>query len=451
MEKNNQPLLDEVNSTTQFTSWNKIEQRSKNIRTARILLITLTILVGVLCIPWTQNITSTGSIISLEPNSRPQAVETIIGGRVEKWFVQEGDSVKKGDTILFLSEIKVDYFDPNLVQNTESQLQSKESALEGYMSKIASLDLQINAMISGKEVKKDQARAKIEQAQFKVRTDSTDLLNSERNAAITEEQFNRYEQLYTQDLISKTELETRRMSYQNAATKVQEHRNKLSIAKNELLNARRELRAIDAEYSDKISKAESEKYASMSTLYTAEGELTKLQNQFNNYDRRNGLYYILAPQDGFISKTSKSGIGETVKEGEEIARISPFGFAHAVEIFISPTDMPLVHAGEQVRLIFDGFPAFVISGWQHISKGVYNGTILTVDPALHESGKFRVLVRPQDGEQWPNALKQGGGVQAIMLLNDVPVGYELWRTFNGFPPDFYSPDQSKKKSEEKSK
>lgn len=451
MEKNNHTLLDEVNSSNQFTSWNKIEKRSKNIRTARILLITFVIIIGVLCIPWTQNISSKGSIISLNPDSRPQSIETIIGGRVEKWFVQEGDSVKKGDTILFLSEIKVDYFDPNLVQNTESQLQSKESALEGYMSKIASLDLQINAMISGKEVKKDQARAKIEQAQFKVKTDSTDLLNAERNATITEEQFNRYEQLYKQDLISKTELETRRMSYQNAATKVQEHRNKLAISKNELLNARRELRAIDAEYSDKISKAESEKYASMSTLYNAEGELTKLQNQFNNYDKRNGLYYILAPQDGFISKTSKSGIGETVKEGEEIARISPFGFAHAVEIFIDPMDMPLVHPGEQVRLIFDGFPAFVISGWQHISKGVYNGTILSIDPALHESGKFRVLVQPAQGEQWPSALKQGGGVQAIMLLNDVPLGYELWRTFNGFPPDFYSPDLSKKKPEEKSK
>ena len=449
MEKNNLPLLDEVNSSNLFTSWNKIEQRSKNIRTAQILLIAFSIIIGILCIPWTQNITSSGSIISLNPDSRPQSVETIIGGRVEKWFVQEGDSVKKGDTILFISEIKVDYFDPNLVQNTESQLQSKESALEGYMSKIASLDLQINAMLNGKEVKKDQAYAKIEQAQLKVKTDSTDLLNAERNTAITEEQFKRYEQLYKEDLISKTELETRRMSYQNASTKVLECRNKFYISKNELLNTRRELKAIDAEYSDKISKAESEKYASMSTLYTAEGELTKLQNQFNNYDRRNGLYYILAPQDGFISKTSKSGIGETVKEGEEIARISPFGFSHAIEIFIHPVDMPLVHAGEQVRLIFDGFPAFVISGWQHISKGVYNGTILTVDPALHESGKFRVLVQPSNAEQWPNALKQGGGVQAIMLLNDVPVGYELWRKFNGFPPDFYSPDQSKKKSEEK--
>jgi len=451
MEKTNPNLLDEVDSSRQFSSWKDIEPRSKNIRTARILLFAAAVLIGILFIPWTQNITSSGSIISLNPDSRPQSIETIIGGRVEKWFVQEGDSVKKGDTILFLSEIKVDYFDPNLVQNTESQLQSKESALEGYMSKIASLDLQINAMIGGKEVKKDQARAKIEQAQFKIKTDSTDLLNAERNATITEEQFARYEQLFKQDLISKTELETRRMSFQNASTKVQEHRNKLAIAQNELLNARRELRAIDAEYSDKISKAESEKYASMSTLYNAEGELTKLQNQFNNYDRRNGLYYILAPQDGFISKTTKSGIGETVKEGEEIARISPFGFSHAIEIFIHPVDMPLVHAGEQVRLIFDGFPAIVISGWQDISKGVYNGTILTVDPALHESGKFRVLVKPTEGERWPNALKQGGGVQAIMLLNDVPVGYELWRQFNGFPPDFYSPENSKKKSEEKSK
>lgn len=451
MENTNRNLLDEVDSSRQFTSWKKIEPRSKNVRTARILLIAAGIIIGMLFIPWTQNITSSGSVISLNPDSRPQSIETIIGGRIDKWYVQEGDSVKKGDTILFLSEVKVDYFDPNLVQNTESQLQSKESALEGYMSKIASLDLQINAMISGKEVKKDQARAKIEQVQSKLRTDSTDLQNAQRNAAITEEQFTRYEQLFKDDLISRTELETRRMSFQNAATKVQEHLNKLSISKNELLNAKRELRAIDAEYSDKISKAESEKFASMSTLYTAEGELTKLQNQFNNYDRRNGLYYILAPQDGFISKTTKSGLGETVKEGEEIARISPFEFSHAVEIFIHPTDMPLVHAGEQVRLIFDGFPAFVISGWQHISKGVYNGTILTVDPALHSSGKFRVLVTPSVGEQWPNVLKQGGGAQAIMLLNDVPVGYELWRKFNGFPPDFYAPDNAKKKKEEKSK
>jgi hypothetical protein len=25
----------------------------------------------------------------------------------------------------------------------------------------------------------------------------------------------------------------------------------------------------------------------------------------------------------------------------------------------------------------------------------------------------------------------------MILLNDVPIGYELWRIVNGFPPEFY--------------
>jgi hypothetical protein len=99
MEKNNRNLLDEVDSSIQFTSWNKIEPRSKNIRTARILLIAAGIITAILLIPWTQNITSSGSVLSLNPDSRPQSIETIIGGRVEKWFVQEGDrSLKKSSS-----------------------------------------------------------------------------------------------------------------------------------------------------------------------------------------------------------------------------------------------------------------------------------------------------------------------------------------------------------------
>jgi hypothetical protein len=38
----------------------------------------------------------------------------------------------------------------------------------------------------------------------------------------------------------------------------------------------------------------------------------------------------------------------------------------------------------------------------------------------------------------------------MILLNDVPIGYELWRVVNGFPPEFYEkeskdlPKKSKK-------
>jgi hypothetical protein len=39
-----------------------------------------------------------------------------------------------------------------------------------------------------------------------------------------------------------------------------------------------------------------------------------------------------------------------------------------------------------------------------------------------------------------------------MLLNDVPLGYELWRLLNAFPPDYYQGKGIKKsemKKEEK--
>jgi multidrug efflux pump subunit AcrA (membrane-fusion protein) len=181
-------------------------------------------------------------------------------------------------------------------------------------------------------------------------------------------------------------------------------------------------------------------------MYDAEAQVTKLQNQYNNYDRRTGFYYLLAPQDGFVSRATKSGIGETVKEGEEVVRITPNKFDQAVEIYIDPVNTPLVHVGENVRLIFDGWPAFVISGWSQMSTGLFDGQIVGIDPVIQQNGQLRIWVKPNAANQWPDQLRQGGGVRAFMLLNDVPLGYELWRLLNAFPPDYY---QGKEKGAEK--
>jgi multidrug resistance efflux pump len=406
-------------------------------------------LIGLLLLPWTQNIESEGKVISLEPNQRPQSVETIIAGRIEKWYVQEGDSVAAGDTLLFLSEIKDDFFDPKLLDNTDRQIKSKESAVDNYMEKVKALDAQIDALLNAKDIKREQILTKLQQAQLKIKTDSTDLIAVENNYKVVQDQMKRFDQLYKQELISKTEWEGRQVSLQNAQAKINDQRNKLAIAKAELLNTQRDYRGVEAEYRDKISKAESDKFSTFSAMYDAEAQVTKLQNQFNNYDRRTGYYYIIAPQNGFVSKVTKSGIGETVKEGEEVVRITPHRFDKAVELWIDPVNNPLIHYGEQVRIIFDGWPAFVISGWNQMSTGLFDGTIVSVDPAIQENGKFRVWVKPINDKPWPENLRLGGGVKGIMLLNDVPLGYEMWRVLNGFPPDFYQPQGKESKMEVK--
>lgn len=410
------------------------------------------ILVGVLLLPWTQNIEANGRVVSMEPNQRPQAVQSVIAGRIEKWYVQEGDWVKAGDTLLFLSEVKVDYFDPQLLQNTESQIKSKEGSVSNYMEKVRALDSQIDALLNAKDIKRAQVITKLEQVKLKIKTDSTDLVAVENNARVVGEQMKRFDQMFQQGLISKTDWESRQVSLQNAQAKVNDQKNKLAIAKNELINTYRDYKGVDAEYRDKVSKAESEKYSTLSAMYDAEAQVTKLQNQYNNYDRRTGFYYLMAPQDGFVSKATKSGIGETVKEGEEVVRITPNRFDQAVEIFIDPVNTPLVHEGENVRLIFDGWPAFVISGWSQMSTGLFDGQIVGIDPVIQDNGQLRIWVKPLSAESWPAQLRQGGGVRAFMLLNDVPLGYELWRLLNAFPPDYYQGKGIKKsemKKEEK--
>jgi len=65
----------------------------------------------ILFLPWTQTVSGTGSVTTLTPEQRPQTIQSVIPGKIEKWFVREGDYVSKGDTILFISEIKNEYQD----------------------------------------------------------------------------------------------------------------------------------------------------------------------------------------------------------------------------------------------------------------------------------------------------------------------------------------------------
>ena len=205
-----------------------------------------------------------------------------------------------------------------------------------------------------------------------------------------------------------------------------------------------EYSSVEAKFRDEVSKAESDKFAALSSMYDAEVDVTKLQTQVANYSIRNGMYYILAPQDGFVTKVLSSGIGETIKQGDPIATIMPSNYDLAIEMYIRPVDLPLVQRGQKVRIQFDGWPAIVFSGWPNTSYGTFGGEIFAVDNFASEDGKFRVLIAPDKKDRrWPEQLRVGGGTNSMILLNDVPIGYELWRVVNGFPPDFYKKEEKK--------
>ncbi|MFN8273878.1 MAG: HlyD family efflux transporter periplasmic adaptor subunit [Flavobacteriaceae bacterium] len=441
LSKNN-PITENID---QFSTVKNLSNRPHYKILNRIILWVSALGLVILFLPWTQNISGSGSVTTLKPDQRPQTVHNAIAGRIEKWYVQEGDYVKKGDTILFISEIKEDYFDPNLVDNTKNQLEAKSNAAVSYGGKVKTLDVQIAAIESERRLKEQQAQNKIRQSWLKVKSDSMDLEAVKTQLKIANTQFNRSVTLNKEGLKPLTDVEEKRLKLQEVEAKIITQENKLLASKNELINARVEVNRIGAEYNEKASKARSDQYTALSSQYDTEAQVNKLKNQYTNYKIRNGLYYITAPQNGYINRALKSGLGETIKEGTELVSITPAHYDIAVETYVSPTDLPLIHKGEKVRVWFDGWPTIVFSGWPNMSYGTFGGQIVAVDKFISPNGKFRILVAPDKTDQaWPKQISIGSGVQMLALLDNVPVWFEIWRTLNGFPPNYYQPKGASK-------
>ncbi len=400
-------------------------------------------------IPWTQNIRAVGYVTTLKPDQRPQTIHSVISGRIEKWFVQEGDLVLKGDTILYISEVNSEYFDPQLLDRTQEQLRSKEMSVSSYMEKVKALDEQIDALVQTADLKQQQARNQFQQAKLKVVADSMDHEALKINHQIAMKQFDRTQGLYDKGLKSLTELENSNNKMQKAQAEMIAAENNMLTSRNQLINAEVELVSIKAQYRDEIAKAESDKYTAMSSMYDAEAVVTKLQNQYMNYSVRTGMYYITAPQNGYVTKAVRSGIGETIKEGTPIVSIMPAQYDLAVSMYVRPIDLPLIERGSPVRIQFDGWPAIVFSGWPNTSYGTYGGKVFAIDNFISENGMYRVLVEPDDQEhEWPDGLRVGAASSNMLLLKDVPIWYELWRQINGFPPDYYKPVSDSKEEKE---
>jgi adhesin transport system membrane fusion protein len=394
--------------------------------------------IAMMFLPWVQNFRAKGTVTALDPAFRPQTIHSTIPGRIEAWSVFEGDTVSFGDTIARLSEIKPEYLDPDIVPRTAEMRQAKSNSAEGYLEKVAALNRQIQNFREEQANKLELARNKLTQAKLKVITLEADLAQQEVQVSIAEYQRRRSDTLLNEGLKPLTDLEAKRLKEQESNAKYIKISNELDQAKTDVEQAQIEIDNVGPTYRGKIAKAMSDRASALTSYYASVGDVAKLSIQESNYSIRQSYNYILAPQDGIIAKVLTPGIGETVKEGDPVVSILPAQFKAAVEIFVEPFNLPLVRPGQQVRFLFDGWPAIFFSGWPGLSYGTFVGEVVAVDNIIDSKGRYRVLVGPSnDGRDWPTALRPGSGADGVALLSTVPVWYELWRQLNAFPPDYY--------------
>lgn len=403
--------IDKVIAQERLYSLRALKRPKLGRMLARWLIGISLIFLIILFVPWQQNVRGTGLVTAFNPMNRPQTVESAIAGRIQHWHVREGEYVEKGDTIITLAEIREKYFDPQLLLRLGEQIKAKESSLSAKADKARALSRQINALKQALNNKIDQAKAKLDAERIRFQN--------------MENQFDRNKKLFEAGNIPLTKYQEIEYKYQGAQA--------------DYLNAQIELNRVEAEYLDKISKAESERSNTEAEMFDTEADLAKLRNEYANMQIRNQQYQIVAPQDGVMVKAMKAGIGETIKEGDAVCTILPLTQSDmAAEMYIKAMDVPLISKGRKVRVIFDGWPALQFSGWPSVSVGTFGGEVTVIDYVNSKPGEFRILITPdKTDEPWPKQLRMGSGIKGWVMLDDVPVWYEIWRQLNGFPPSLY--------------
>jgi len=185
--------------------------------------------------------------------------------------------------------------------------------------------------------------------------------------------------------------------------------------------------------------------------------LEEARSEFNQAETalsRQGSQLVVAPRNGTIIHVEAGDTATIVSAGQPLATFMPADTERAVEIMIDGRDIGLVHPGRQVRLQFEGWPAFQFSGRPDLAVGTFRGEVVFVEPSARLDGRFRVLVKeplnsedclesevingiPRMGEcGWPpeSFVRLGATVRGWILLETVPLGFELWRLLNSFPP-----------------
>lgn len=182
------------------------------------------------------------------------------------------------------------------------------------------------------------------------------------------------------------------------------------------------------------------------TYRNAQSAEAQAQAELVDFDsklERQKSQLVTTPVDGTVIRLMQGSSSVFVNQGDVVAVFVPKSDKLAAEFFIPGVDLPLVHEGRKVRLQFEGWPAVQFSGWPAVAVGTFGAVVTFVDQTANENGEFRVIVRPNEGDNWPESrfIRQGARVNGWILLNEVSLGYELWRRFNGFPPSLDKPPE----------
>ena len=411
------PVLSEVGRSggTRLLAWS-------------LMCIFLIVLPTLIFAPWVQNVSGIGKVVGTTPFERQQTIDTAVEGRVTKWYVIEGSKVKEGDLIAEISDN-----DPMLLERLKEERNLISMRVDQARSRVTAQEVSLQQIELSRRNALESARSRIKVAEDNIKAAQNSLISAEAVLVANKLNLDRTKLGLASGLFSQRQYEQQVQANASSVADVDRAKASLQASINEKLARDADYQKIETDFQNSIATAGATLAAGKADTANSAAEMQRVEVRV----ARQATQTIRAPRNGTVLRLLAQPGGEMLKSGDSIAAFVPDTANLVVELFMDGNDIPLIHAGDPVRLQFEGWPAVQFTGWPSVAVGTFGGRVLLVDATDNGQGKFRILVQPDaKDEAWPSNryLRQGVRTNGWVLLNKVSLGYELWRQFNGFPP-----------------
>lgn len=381
-----------------------------------------------LAVPWRQNIPCAGNVVAFTPLDRQQTLQAPVSGRVVECSVVEGSKVSKGDLLMVLEDQ-----DPNYLFALQAQVEAARTKLRAAEDKANLYSEQIVTLERVRELAISAASSELEIAVAKVEAAVRSLEAAEAEREQKELDYQRQQRLFKKKLASELTAQMARSESLSANAKVEEAKAKVGGARSEEQAKNATVGKIGQDAKAKVDSTRALREAAQADVAVARQQLAEATIKVE----RQKTQVVIAPRDGRVYRIRAAVGAEVLKQGDPLLDLIPDTDDLAVELWVRGNDAPLIQEGRDVRLQFEGWPAVQFAGWPSVAVGTFGGRVALVDAQADPAGRFRILVRPDPrDEPWPQNrfLRQGGRANGWVLLDNVQLGYELWRQLNSFPP-----------------
>ena len=424
------PVLDPLlGAHDDLPSLRLVRHETRLARTiARLLgVFFVLIFLALVLAPWQQNVRGHGRVIAFTPLERQQTVQAPIVGRIAAWYVTEGQRVAAGDLLVEISDN-----DPSLMERLSDQRRAINDRLQAAQNQVFAYESRIDSLRASRISSIESAESRMRMIRDRQRSAEQKLAADEAAAETARLNLERQEALLKDGLTSTRSVEVARLEAAKTRTDVNSSRAAVNAVKNELRAATADRQRIETDADAAISDSTAKMEYAQADVAKEKIELAKIEMQL----ARQATQRVVAPRDGTVMRVLVRPGSEMVKPGDPLLVLVPDTESRAVELFVDGNDAPLITTGRHVRIQFEGWPAIQFSGWPSVAVGTFGGEVAFVDASDDGAGRFRIVVVPADDDPWPAArfLRQGVRANGWVLLDEVRLGYELWRIFNGFPP-----------------